>query len=127
MKVLSSIPTNTERRVLCQQSCSKGPALHKNLNWSVKHQTVITCGEPGEICKHLVCGVSLRPLLFYLQYITPKQNHGFSFVYREKKTNINQNELCKFRCLNLLMATPCRGDKILNTYTYVTLALCSFF
>ena len=39
--------------------------FHKNLNWSVKHHTIITCGEPGEICKHPVCGVSLLPCLCF--------------------------------------------------------------
>ena len=59
-------------------SLGKGTTFHKNLNWSVKHQTVITCGEPAEICKHRACGVSL--LLRSLcssppPHITPEQNH----------------------------------------------------
>lgn len=62
-KRISAKPTNT---VLCQPPCSTGPMFHKTLNWSVKHQTVITCGLPGEICKHPVCGVFLLPSLLLL-------------------------------------------------------------
>lgn len=45
----------------------------REVNCAVKHQTVITYGEPGEICKHLVCGECLRPVLFYSHYAKTKQ------------------------------------------------------
>lgn len=72
--LLSAKPTNTERLEECCASppAAKVPTFHKNLNWSVKHQTVITCGEPGEICKHPVCGVPLRPLLSSLHHTKTK-------------------------------------------------------
>lgn len=132
--LLSAKPTHRETRgVRCQPSCSKGPTFYKNLNWSVKHQTVITCGEPGEICKHPVCGVSLRLLLC----VFPPSSHQnkttcwfqsrFSLQWRK-----TQNESCKFRSLNLLLGTVTvwtltTMDEILNMYTCATVAVCSFF
>lgn len=70
--LLSFSPCQHRGRALCQPSCNKGPTFHpegekkgKQVNCAVKHQTVITYGEPAEICKHLVCGECLRSVLFY--------------------------------------------------------------
>lgn len=73
------VPTQRESAVpaLLQQKAhipsERGVGEGKKVNCAVKHQTVITYGEPGEICKHLVCGECLRPVLFYSHYAKTKQ------------------------------------------------------
>lgn len=69
------VPTQRESGVpaLLQQRARIPSERGKKVNCVVKHQTLITYGEPGEICKHLVCGEALRPVLFYSHYAKTKQ------------------------------------------------------
>ena len=138
--LLSAKPTHGDKRSALPVSCSKGPKYHKNLNWCVKHQTVITCGEPGEICKHPECGVTLRLLLCNLPpYTTPKQNHmlisklkvnlGF-ILYPFTLEKINWVHLGALICSwgsTVSVWTLNTMDIRLNMYTCVIVAVCSFF
>lgn len=70
----SAVPALLQQRARIPSERGRGGKKKgKKLNCAVKHQTVITYGEPGEICKHLVCGECLRPLLFYSHYAKTKQ------------------------------------------------------